>query len=594
MSNADVKDETVPETEVKVNDVTGKMKEHSYGAFAVERGSDGNIYLNFQDSDHHCISSCVEDFVSHTYGHRAASAMRRIYPATLITPILENVNNWLNRHRISEKDPARVVFTKVIDFAQKEQEALLKSKLESGKAEFADVPLLFKNGDEVITYMNEHLIGGIVESVRMELTWTGTRYYNIKIRVIHNLSGKISEGLFSTSIGEWHGLVNIADLPVRKITSQEKEKLVERGNAFARYAMGSNYVQYQGELVQPSWWSETVYRADGRFMADSAMMQRMDGSAVSQQARSINLTMLDGSDIDGDDDTDGINSCNLNESQLWRTSPYLYGFSFTVKRWGRVEVEGISDIAWRDNSFEQLVMQDDLKEMIRAIVSHNGNAFQDIIDGKGGGYIFLLYGPPGQGKTLTAETVAEALHRPLYSVSVGELGVNPTELEENLRHILDVATQWNAVLLLDEADIFLEARNETDIVRNAMVGVVLRLIEYYQGVLFLTTNRVKNIDSAFYSRISLAIQFEEADKEKRRKVWTNLLNASNLNAAWADKLSEYDVNGRQIKTAIRLSQTLAQSKGQEVDIGIIEKVLDMTLDFQSSMLQKNGPTSAVA
>lgn len=109
---------------------------------------------------------------------------------------------------------------------------------------------------------------------------------------------------------------------------------------------------------------------------------------------------------------------------------------------------------------------------------------------------------------------------------MGELGTNAKKLEERLKEILEVACSWNAVVLIDEADIFLERRTENDIqrydsideihviqsrslshFRNAMVGIFLRLLEYHQGILFLTTNRVKSFDNAFYSRISIALKY---------------------------------------------------------------------------------------
>lgn len=61
-------------------------------------------------------------------------------------------------------------------------------------------------------------------------------------------------------------------------------------------------------------------------------------------------------------------------------------------------------------------------------------------------------------------------------------------------------------MLLDEADVFLERRVNNDIKRNAMVGVFLRLLEYHQGILFLTTNRVSTFDDAFNSRISVKME----------------------------------------------------------------------------------------
>ena len=52
------------------------------------------------------------------------------------------------------------------------------------------------------------------------------------------------------------------------------------------------------------------------------------------------------------------------------------------------------------------------------------------------------------GKTLTAEAISEYLHRPLYAVSVGELGTSVVELERKLSEILEVASIWNAVILI--------------------------------------------------------------------------------------------------------------------------------------------------
>jgi SpoVK/Ycf46/Vps4 family AAA+-type ATPase len=70
--------------------------------------------------------------------------------------------------------------------------------------------------------------------------------------------------------------------------------------------------------------------------------------------------------------------------------------------------------------------------------------------------IAVLHGPPGTGKTLTAEAVAEILERPLYMVGSSELSTIPSILERNLKSILKLASAWDAVLLIDEADVFLE------------------------------------------------------------------------------------------------------------------------------------------
>ena len=104
----------------------------------------------------------------------------------------------------------------------------------------------------------------------------------------------------------------------------------------------------------------------------------------------------------------------------------------------------------------------------------------------------LLSGPPGVGKTLTAESgmcpcnearfrrielltdllfkVAESMHAPLYMMSAGDLGLSSSEVESSLSNVLEMCTKWNAILLLDEADVFLEQRSAHDLERNKLVS----------------------------------------------------------------------------------------------------------------------------
>jgi SpoVK/Ycf46/Vps4 family AAA+-type ATPase len=93
----------------------------------------------------------------------------------------------------------------------------------------------------------------------------------------------------------------------------------------------------------------------------------------------------------------------------------------------------------------------------------------DFIKGKGEGQIFLLHGAPGVGKTCTAECVAELTQRPLLSITCGDMGTTPEEVEENLDEFLQLGELWGAILLLDEADIYLEQRDSENLSRNALV-----------------------------------------------------------------------------------------------------------------------------
>jgi SpoVK/Ycf46/Vps4 family AAA+-type ATPase len=111
------------------------------------------------------------------------------------------------------------------------------------------------------------------------------------------------------------------------------------------------------------------------------------------------------------------------------------------------------------------------------------------VTGKGRGLTVLLHGPPGTGKTLTAECISERQQRPLYTVGCGDLGTEPLELERRLKEIFSYAVSWKAILLMDEADIFLQERDIQNVNRNALVSIFLRELEYFDGILFLTTNR---------------------------------------------------------------------------------------------------------
>ncbi|KAI8918956.1 P-loop containing nucleoside triphosphate hydrolase protein [Entophlyctis helioformis] len=267
------------------------------------------------------------------------------------------------------------------------------------------------------------------------------------------------------------------------------------------------------------------------------------------------------------------------------TWPALVAFSFASKAWGHVLVDGVSDIVFNDAAFDQLVLASDRKRLIRALVSFGGEEFEDIIAGKSGGSVFLLHGPPGVGKTLTAEAIAEVMRRPLYYVTMGELGMTPDEMERKLGDVLDLCAGWNALTLIDEADVFLEKRSTSDILRNAMVCVMLRLLEYHQGILFLTTNRVREFDPAFESRVTVALRYEHLDPNARIQVWKNLISRLTIEVGELDyqRLGEQVMNGRQIKNAVRLALALAKDAGSPLTQDLVDQTIAITTLSRSDM-----------
>jgi SpoVK/Ycf46/Vps4 family AAA+-type ATPase len=127
------------------------------------------------------------------------------------------------------------------------------------------------------------------------------------------------------------------------------------------------------------------------------------------------------------------------------------------------------------------------------------------------------------------------------------------KLEEQLSRIFKIASQWNALLLLDEADVFLERRSPSDTSRNGLVTVFLRKLEYFEGILFLTTNRVSEFDDAILSRIHIMLKYNSLSKDERREIWKHFLEKAHTYQGAAEisdqefgRMVNSQLNGRQV------------------------------------------------
>ena len=177
-------------------------------------------------------------------------------------------------------------------------------------------------------------------------------------------------------------------------------------------------------------------------------------------------------------------------------------------------------------------------------------------------------GPPGVGKTLAAECIADLYGRPLYSVTSGDIGTKSGEVEMSIRKIFDYAVTWNAIVLLDEAEIFLAERDRENIERNALVSVFLRNLEYFDGIMILTTNRFGAIDEAFQSRLDVALALEVLSVNERKDVWYNFIEDLSpqisqrerelLRREARDEWCYEALNGRQIRNCVKTASVLAK------------------------------------
>ncbi|KAG4433294.1 hypothetical protein IFR05_011214 [Cadophora sp. M221] len=266
------------------------------------------------------------------------------------------------------------------------------------------------------------------------------------------------------------------------------------------------------------------------------------------------------------------------------------GFSLFDKKWCFFAVDFISDVEFNDTAFQQLLLPKNHKELAHALVkNHGSDEFDDLIKGKGKGLVFVLHGAPGVGKTFTAESIADDVRKPLYVVNSGELGVTPYEVEKHLNSALRLATHWGAIVLIDEADVFLEQRTVHDLTRNCLVSLFLRILEYYEGILFLTTNRLTSFDLAFKSRIHLALRYTALDHQRRKELWKLFISLTSKESleAWdesvLDALAQVDINGRQIKNSVRTASTLARSMNMVLGKEHIDIVLGTIESFEADL-----------
>lgn len=494
------------------------------------------------------------------------------------------------------------------------------------------------------------------ESHLLRGTW-----FNVVGRYLEYDGKAFGLGTLVTEVESFHGARKISSLecyPLQYHREAEKltAQLIERGKDFVSL-QGSNYRYHSGMAYTKRKKQVIKINIEGRVMVDPAIHRRINPNyPISTVKPKDEQDVIGGDDTDNCDDqssSDGVandqatpsedtvqeekrfrlvkmangqhtvveinskedlevgehgapltdakqSSHEFTEEELLIASPVVLGFAFGEKLWLEFTVSGISDVVYNDQAFESLVLPDNQKSIIKALVSshtfHAHKNIDDIISGKGRGLVAVLHGPPGTGKTLTAEGIADLLKCPLYMVSAGDLGTESTRLEKELQNILDIAHSWGAILLLDEADVFLEQRSIHDIHRNALVSIFLRLLEYFQGILFLTTNRVETFDSAFISRIHLSLRFQNLNTKAKRTVWKLFLErvmarekmeVAPISESDYNDLARREVNGRQIKNLVRAAQALAIHEERPLSMVHIKRVIDVAESFEMDL--KGGP-----
>ena len=259
--------------------------------------------------------------------------------------------------------------------------------------------------------------------------------------------------------------------------------------------------------------------------------------------------------------------------------PYLVVYDLAKHQRLKVHVDDMVEYKYDTGLGQNLVLPETTKNLVATLVEQGRISFADIISGKGSGACVVLGGRPGVGKTLTAEVFAESTERPLLTVQAAQLGKSPTDIEKTLALYMNRASRFNAVMLLDEADVYIGERG-SNLNQNAIVASFLRVLENHNATIFMTTNRLDTVDDAIISRCIARIDYDSPSVKDQKEIW-KVLNRINDAKLTDDEIDEIvaihnDLTGRDIKQMLKLGELWATGHDSRISpeiIGFVKQFL---------------------
>ncbi|KUI71151.1 ATPase family AAA domain-containing protein 3B [Cytospora mali] len=437
------------------------------------------------------------------------------------------------------------------------------------------------------------------------------------------------------------------------LTASENEEeissdvIVDHGvNPSHRLGLGVPAVQPSYDMVERSWfagmrfWEREIYRRicnhaecpDGSCSWDYYFEYQLFRYREMRARFNAKVEEKD-LEIRGEEDMARCRDFLDKEDLLCLFGGIINGYSLRNRKWVRLDINLLRPVSYEDG-WNELVLPEGHRKMVQAMVETYAADSQlktgardleqpqpnidrvefDPVKEKGQGCVILLHGAPGVGKTSTAECVAAYTRRPLLPLTAGDFGFAPEDVERRLEEHFNLAQRWGCVLLLDEADVFLVKRTKDDIQRNGLVSVFLRVLEYYKGILILTTNRVGAFDEAFHSRIHLSLYYPTLDREKTLEIFkTHFRRIKKHNE---ERVQKGDVeigvekklirkywrlnhkvlkwNGRQIRNAFQTAMALAEYDARDsggppvITVKHFEIIANASADFAKYVTEVQG------
>eukprot|EP00808_Paulinella_micropora_P022351 g17669.t1 len=430
--------------------------------------------------------------------------------------------------------------------------------------------------------------------------------FHLGLEYIATLGDAYAFVSFEVIMGDWEQAQALDKLAYVKVEREGKEidGYTERGQHLLSLGLAPTYRAYRGSCFFAHGARKAADVSDnGRLVVDTTrglalghlVARGKDEDCLAYQLvvkayRAVQRARSDGMGLDKMEEQLKKAGLRIMETvrpglgyMIW---PAVVGFSLGLKAWGHVVVDGLEAVKPNPVPWTKLVLPKAKKELLLALVESNFDLnaprLGDIVSSKGSGSLFLLHGVPGTGKTLTVMALAEKFAVPAYYLTFGELGTSVKELEDKMEGVLGMCSSWGALVLLDEGDALVERREKGALLLNSMVGVLLKALDAFEGLLFITTNRVAAFDPAALSRVTLAIRYSSLKNADRQQVWSNVLLRAGCKPEEFDlpALAARGGSGRDINSAARLAMNLAYHRKCQITQALLMEVLDVTADFR--------------
>ncbi|KAI9761081.1 MAG: bck1-like resistance to osmotic shock [Chaenotheca gracillima] len=360
-----------------------------------------------------------------------------------------------------------------------------------------------------------------------------------------------------------------------------RSKLIRRGRAFKARVERVNLMDYVGSVAGKDFSEEPA-----RVMIDYDMGSKYGRVPQPSDVEEAHLAPSVGKD--------------LKPLALLLCPPTVDVYFMQDNRWGSVRLDQLRDVEFDMEAWERLVIRDGktTRNLIEAVVLSYGSQRQISIPHSNKGSVILLHGPPGVGKAssvgqhapLFPEAIAEREHIPLLSVSGGYFSSSANEMSIKLRELFDYALRWKAVVLLNDADVFLEKRgpDDTDVAKERMTSIFAQEIKHFDGLLFLITSRLTSFDEEIHSAIQSTAVFNHLHKDSRALIWKGMLDEwlgsghskSELGELY-ERCESYEFNSgdlkpRQIRNCIRTAVAIARARHGSRDASALPEAYKVT------------------